>query len=45
MFFVTDNAHLLAISRANGELLWETPMLMSRYLTEGRWRHWLWMAT
>ncbi len=26
VFFVTDNAHLLAISRANGELLWEVPM-------------------
>jgi PQQ-dependent dehydrogenase (methanol/ethanol family) len=26
VFFVTDNAHLLAIGRANGKLLWETPM-------------------
>ncbi len=26
VFFVTDNAHLLAIARANGELLWEKPM-------------------
>ncbi len=26
VFFVTDNAHLLAISRADGSLLWEKPM-------------------
>jgi PQQ-dependent dehydrogenase (methanol/ethanol family) len=26
VFFVTDNAHLLALDRANGRLLWETPM-------------------
>jgi glucose dehydrogenase len=26
VFFVTDNAHLLAIHRANGKLLWETAM-------------------
>jgi len=26
VFFATDNAHLLAIDRANGELLWEVPM-------------------
>jgi PQQ-dependent dehydrogenase (methanol/ethanol family) len=26
VFYVTDNAHLLAIGRANGKLLWETPM-------------------
>ncbi len=26
VFFVTDNAHLLALDRANGKLLWETPM-------------------
>jgi PQQ-dependent dehydrogenase (methanol/ethanol family) len=26
VFFVTDNAHLLALGRANGKLLWETPM-------------------
>jgi len=26
LFFVTDNAHLLALSRADGKLLWETPM-------------------
>ena len=26
VFFVTDNAHLLSLSRANGKLLWETPM-------------------
>jgi len=26
VFFVTDNAHLLTISRANGRLLWEKPM-------------------
>jgi len=26
VFFVTDNAHLLALDRADGKLLWETPM-------------------
>jgi PQQ-dependent dehydrogenase (methanol/ethanol family) len=26
VFFVTDNAHLLGLDRASGELLWETPM-------------------
>ena len=26
VFFVTDNAHLLALDRASGKLLWETPM-------------------
>ena len=26
VFFVTDNAHLLALDRANGKLLWEVPM-------------------
>ena len=26
VFFVTDNAHLLALDRSNGKLLWETPM-------------------
>jgi PQQ-dependent dehydrogenase (methanol/ethanol family) len=26
VFFVTDNAHLLALNRANGELLWDSPM-------------------
>lgn len=26
VFFVTDNAHLLALDRANGKLLWETAM-------------------
>jgi len=26
VFFVTDNAHLLALDRATGELRWETPM-------------------
>jgi alcohol dehydrogenase (cytochrome c) len=26
IFLLTDNAHLLALSRANGELLWETTM-------------------
>ena len=26
VFFVTDNAHLLALDRANGKLIWETPM-------------------
>ena len=26
VFFVTDNAHLLALDRADGRLLWETPM-------------------
>jgi glucose dehydrogenase len=26
VFFVTDNAHLLALDRANGKMLWETPM-------------------
>ena len=26
VFFVTDNAHLLALDRANGKLRWETPM-------------------
>jgi PQQ-dependent dehydrogenase (methanol/ethanol family) len=26
VFFVTDNAHLIALRRANGKLLWETPL-------------------
>jgi PQQ-dependent dehydrogenase (methanol/ethanol family) len=26
VFFITDNAHLLALDRASGKLLWETPM-------------------
>lgn len=26
VFFVTDNAHLLALGRSDGKLLWETPM-------------------
>lgn len=26
VFFVTDNAHLLALDRTNGKLLWEVPM-------------------
>ncbi len=26
VFFVTDNAHLLALDRATGKLLWETPL-------------------
>ena len=26
IFFVTDNAHLLALDRASGALVWETPM-------------------
>ena len=26
VFFVTDNAHLLALDRASGRLLWDTPM-------------------
>src|SRR5881227_1858981 len=26
VFFVTDNAHLLALDRGTGKLLWETPM-------------------
>jgi len=26
VFFLTDNAHLLALDRANGKLLWETPL-------------------
>jgi PQQ-dependent dehydrogenase (methanol/ethanol family) len=26
IFFVTDNAHVLALDRADGKLLWETPM-------------------
>ena len=26
IFFVTDNAHLLALDRASGKLLWETQM-------------------
>lgn len=27
VFFVTDNAHLLALDRGTGKLLWETPMV------------------
>ena len=30
IFLLTDNAHLLALSRANGELLWETTMADSK---------------
>jgi PQQ-dependent dehydrogenase (methanol/ethanol family) len=26
VFFITDNAHLLALDRATGKLLWETPL-------------------
>ena len=26
VFFVTDNGHLLALERATGKLLWETPI-------------------
>lgn len=26
LYFVTDNAHLLALDRASGKLLWETPL-------------------
>src|SRR6185312_3197240 len=26
VFFITDNAHLLALGRSNGKLLWETPL-------------------
>jgi PQQ-dependent dehydrogenase (methanol/ethanol family) len=26
VFFITDNAHVLALDRANGNLLWETPL-------------------
>jgi PQQ-dependent dehydrogenase (methanol/ethanol family) len=26
VFFVTDNAHLLALNRSNGDLVWEVPM-------------------
>ena len=26
IFLLTDNAHLIAVSKANGELLWETTM-------------------
>ena len=26
IFFITDNAHLLALARGNGKLLWETPL-------------------
>jgi PQQ-dependent dehydrogenase (methanol/ethanol family) len=26
VFFITDNAHLLALDRASGKLLWETPL-------------------
>jgi PQQ-dependent dehydrogenase (methanol/ethanol family) len=30
VFFVTDNAHLLALNRSNGDLLWEVPMADER---------------
>lgn len=30
VFFVTDNAHLLALSRSSGDLLWEVPMADER---------------
>ncbi|MEI9814486.1 MAG: PQQ-binding-like beta-propeller repeat protein [Acidobacteriota bacterium] len=30
IFLLTDNAHLIALNRSNGELLWETPMADSR---------------
>jgi PQQ-dependent dehydrogenase (methanol/ethanol family) len=26
VFFITDNAHLVALERANGKLVWETPL-------------------
>jgi PQQ-dependent dehydrogenase (methanol/ethanol family) len=35
VFFVTDNAHLLALGRANGKLLWETPMAPGEHQNYG----------
>ena len=36
VFFVTDNAHLLALDRTNGALRWETPMAPDPPSTEPR---------
>ena len=30
VFFITDNAHLIALNRANGDLFWEVPMAEER---------------
>jgi len=35
VFFVTDNAHLLALDRADGKLLWETPMAPGEHQNYG----------
>lgn len=35
VFFVTDNAHLLALDRANGRLLWETSMASGEHQNYG----------
>jgi PQQ-dependent dehydrogenase (methanol/ethanol family) len=35
VFFVTDNAHLLALGRADGKLLWETPMAPGEHQNYG----------
>ena len=35
VFFVTDNAHLLALDRSNGKLLWETPMPVDEHQPYG----------
>lgn len=35
VFFVTDNAHLLALGRADGRLIWETPMAPTEHQNYG----------
>ncbi len=35
VYFVTDNAHLLALDRANGKLRWETPMASDEHQPYG----------
>jgi alcohol dehydrogenase (cytochrome c) len=35
VFFVTDNAHLLALDRGNGKLRWETPMAADEHQPYG----------
>ena len=39
VFFVTDNAHLLALDRATGKLLWETAMAPDRRASALRRHH------
>ena len=39
VFFVTDNAHLLALDRASGKLLWEIALAPDGQGSTLRWHH------